>query len=264
MILIFIPLPHTDLKAEPPLETRQGLRYLYNGFRFLGIYFPKRRKGLYLLWSIIVNLYVTIFLPTGFIMGIISVTDENVEIGNLLTSFQVAINVVGCSIKIILMYFLLPQLLKCEPIFERLDGRCTSREEKDLIRQFVHDGNRLVVLFTVAYWSYSSSTCISAVLFGRLPYNIYNPFIDANASRGYFILAVFMEMVPMDIACFQQVVDDSYAVIYTQILRTHLQALLIRLQHLNDDDADDLDAEAQERNVEKLKLCIIDHKSIIE
>uniref|UniRef100_A0A1I8MWM8 Odorant receptor n=1 Tax=Musca domestica TaxID=7370 RepID=A0A1I8MWM8_MUSDO len=253
-----------DLKAEPPLETRQGLRYLYNGFRFLGIYFPKRRKGLYLLWSIIVNLYVTIFLPTGFIMGIISVTDENVEIGNLLTSFQVAINVVGCSIKIILMYFLLPQLLKCEPIFERLDGRCTSREEKDLIRQFVHDGNRLVVLFTVAYWSYSSSTCISAVLFGRLPYNIYNPFIDANASRGYFILAVFMEMVPMDIACFQQVVDDSYAVIYTQILRTHLQALLIRLQHLNDDDAADLDDEAQERNVEKLKLCIIDHKSIIE
>ncbi|XP_073832904.1 odorant receptor 7a [Musca autumnalis] len=259
-----------DVNQEEPVQTRLGLRYLYNGFRFLGIYFPQRGRALYLLWSIVVNLYVTIYLPTGFIMGIIHVTDENVEIGNLLTSLQVAINVVGCSIKIILMYFLLPQLLKCEPIFERLDKRCTSPEEKELIRRFNHDGNRLVVLFAIAYWSYSSSTCISAVIFGRLPYNTYNPFIDPHASRGNFILAVLMEMVPMDIACFQQVVDDSYAVIYTQILRTHLQALLIRLQHLNNEDDDDENGEhyrglaAEERNFEKLKQCIIDHKNIIE
>ncbi|XP_061393086.1 odorant receptor 7a-like [Musca vetustissima] len=259
-----------DLQEDTSLQTRHGLRYLYNGFRFLGIYFPQRGKTLYFVWSLVVNLYVTILLPTGFIMGIIDVTDENVEIGNLLTSFQVAINVVGCSIKIILMYFLLPQLLKCEPIFERLDKRCTSRKERDLIRRFIHDGNRLVVWFAIAYWSYSSSTCISAVLFGRLPYNLYNPFIDAQASMGNFILAVLMEMVPMDIACFQQVVDDSYAVIYVQILRTHMQALLIRLKHLNDeDDAMELDGyngdeDSEERNVEKLKLCIIDHKNIIE
>lgn len=194
-------------------------------------------------------------------MGIVNVRDEEMEIGNLLTSFQVAINVVGCSIKIILMFFLLPQLIKCEPIFEKLDKRCSSPAEKQLIKRFIHDGNRFVVLFAMAYWSYSTSTCISAVIFNRLPYNIYNPFIDPHASWGYFILAVLMEMVPMDVACFQQVVDDSYAVIYVSTLRTHMQALLLRLQRMN---ADDAGKDMEERNVEELKQCIIDHKNIIE
>ncbi|XP_013107918.2 odorant receptor 59b-like isoform X1 [Stomoxys calcitrans] len=244
---------------EDVVETRAGLRYLYNGYYFLGIYMPKKYKYLYVLWSVIVNLYVTIYLPAGFIMGIVDATDENMEIGNLLTSFQVAINVVGCSIKIVLMFFLFPQLLRCEPLFEKLDKRCSTHGQKELVRRFMHDGNRMVVLFAIAYWSYSTSTCISAVIFGRLPYNIYNPFINAHESWGSFILAVLMEMVPMDIACFQQVCDDSYAVIYVNILRTHLQALVLRLQQMKGDDKD-----SEEKNVEELKLCIIDHKNIIE
>ncbi|XP_075155684.1 odorant receptor 7a [Haematobia irritans] len=239
-------------------QTREGLRYLYNGFRFLGIYLPTNFKFLYIIWSIIVNLYVTIYLPTGFIMGIVDATDDEMEIGNLLTSFQVSINVVGCSIKIILMFFLFPQLLKCEPIFEKLDNRCNSPEQKDLVRRFIHEGNRFVVLFAIAYWTYSTSTCISAVIFGRLPYNIYNPLVNAQESWVYFIVAVLMEMVPMDIACFQQVVDDSYAVIYVNILRTHIEALMMRLKQQNNEDDDG------KKNVDELKLCIMDHKNIIE
>ncbi|XP_061393085.1 odorant receptor 7a-like [Musca vetustissima] len=256
-----------EADSDSSVHTLHGLRYLYNGYRFLGVYFPKTKKPLYLIWSIFIHIYVTIGLPTGFIMGIIAdVTDENVEIGNLLTSVQVAINVLGCSTKIILMSILFPKLRKCETIFEQLDKRCISREEKQLVRRFMHDGNRLVLLFTIAYWSYSSSTMISTVIFGRLPYNIYNPFIDAEASRGNFILAVIMEMIPVDIACFMQVVDDSYAVIYVQILRTHVQALIVRLENLNQnqgEEKEDADAQ-QERNVEKLRLCIIDHQNIIE
>ncbi|XP_019894952.1 odorant receptor 42b-like [Musca domestica] len=255
----------SDTNDDSSVQTRHGLRFLFIGFRLLGVYFPKRGRFLYFLWSLFVNLYATIYLPTGLVVGII--THRDVAIGDMLTSLQVAIDVVGCAIKIVLMYFLLPQLLQCDPVLERLDKRCTSPEEKDLVRRFISHGNRFVILFGMAYWSYASSTCISAVLFHRLPYNLYNPLLDATASKGSFVLGVFVEMMPMYLACSQQVVDDSYAVIYTQILRTHLKALVFRLQHLNDDHRNEngvISPEAEERNIENLKLCIIDHKNIIE
>ena len=220
---------------------------------------PKRRRGLYVLWSFVINMFVTIYLPVGFVMSFMNLSGDQLEIGNLLTSVQVFINVLGCSIKIILMAFLLPKLLSCEPIIKRLDDRCHKPEELEAIKRFIKEGNRFVVLFAISYWSYSSSTCISAVTFHRLPYNIYNPLVDHTQSNFHFLLAVFCEMLLLDIACFQQVVDDSYAVIYVSILRTHMNILLKRIQNMNDNVAITLDA-----NFQELKMCIIDHKNIIK
>ena len=157
------------------------------------------------------------------------------------------------------MGFLLPKLLSCEPIIKRLDDRCRKPEELEDIKRFIKEGNRFVVLFAISYWTYSSSTCISAVAFHRLPYNIYNPLVDPSQSSFHFLLAVFLEMLLIDIACFQQVVDDSYAVIYVSILRTHMNILLKRIQNMNDNVAITLDA-----NFRELKMCIIDHKNIIK
>lgn len=245
--------------AFEDIQTVSGTRYLFNGFRFLGVYMPTKRRHLYIMWSIIINLCVTIYLPFGFVFSFLNLTEDQMEIGDLLTSVQVFINVLGCSIKIILMAMLLPKLLSCEPIIKKLDDRCQKPEELEAIKQFIKEGNRFVVLFAISYWSYSTSTCISAVVFNRLPYNIYNPLVDPTQSIFHFILAIFIEMLLIDIACFQQVVDDSYAVIYVSILRMHMNILLKRIQNMNDNAAITLDA-----NFNELKMCIIDHKNIIE
>ncbi|XP_065364980.1 odorant receptor 42b-like [Calliphora vicina] len=241
------------------VATVMGTRYLFNGFRFLGVYMPENKRVLYVIWSVFINLLVTIYLPVGFAMSFAKMSGEELEIGNLLTSVQVSINVLGCSIKIILMGFLLPKLKSCDPIIDKLDKRCHTKEEINAIKRIIKEGNRFVVLFSISYWSYSSSTCISAVTFHRLPYNIYNPFIDSKVSNLHFYAAVFVEMALLDVACFQQVVDDSYAVIYVNILRTHLDILLKRIKNMSKNAKASLDA-----NFEELKMCIIDHKNIIE
>lgn len=236
-----------------------GLRYLYNGFRFLGVYMPKNNRVLYIIWSLFINLLVTVYLPVGFAMSFTKLSGAELEIGNVLTSLQVAINVLGCSIKIILMGFLLPKLLSCSPIIEKLDKRCHTKEEIDTIKKFIKEGNRFVVLFSISYWTYSSSTCVSALAFHRLPYNIWNPLIDSKISNLHFYAAVFVEMALLDVACFQQVVDDSYAVIYVSILRTHLEILLKRIKNMNKNANISL-----QENFDELKMCIIDHKNIIQ
>ncbi|KAI9589883.1 hypothetical protein GQX74_008051 [Glossina fuscipes] len=241
------------------VRTMDGTMFLFNGFRFLGIYMPEKNRLVYLLWSFLINSTVTIYLPVAFILSFVKISGEDLQIGNLLTSAQVAINVVGCSIKIILMGFLLPKLLSTEKFLNRLDERCKTEEELASINKFTKQGNRFVVLFSVAYWSYSTSTCISAVTFGRLPYNIYNPFFDYHQSIGHFILSILMEMTLLNVACFQQVVDDSYAVIYVNILRTHVDLLLKRIKRLGLTVS-----KSHEETYEELKLCIIDHKNIIE
>nr|AYN70699.1 odorant receptor OR6-1 [Bactrocera minax] len=219
---------------------------------------PERRKWLYALYSLIPNVLVTIWLPVSFVFSYATMTTEDLVPSSLLTSIQVAINVIGCSVKIVVMAFLLPKLRTANVFMDRLDARCRAEEEIAELRKIVQQGNRFVVLFAMSYWSYASSTFLGSVIFGRPPYALYNPFIDWRKSRLEFIAASLMEFALMDVACFQQVVDDSYAVIYVCILRTHMNILLMRLGRLATNTETKL-----EENLEELKLCIIDHKNLL-
>lgn len=250
-----IPSETTD---KPAVRTVQATTYLFRGFRVLGIYMPERRKWLYALYSLIPNVLVTIWLPVSFVFSYATMTTEDLVPSSLLTSIQVAINVIGCSVKIVVMAFLLPKLRTANVFMDRLDARCRAEEEIAELRKIVQQGNRFVVLFAMSYWSYASSTFLGSVIFGRPPYALYNPFIDWRKSRLEFIAASLMEFALMDVACFQQVVDDSYAVIYVCILRTHMNILLMRLGRLATNTETKL-----EENLEELKLCIIDHKNLL-
>ncbi|XP_039959864.1 odorant receptor 7a-like [Bactrocera tryoni] len=243
---------------KPAVRTVQATKYLFKGFRVLGIYMPERRKWLYLLYSLIPNTLVTIWLPLSFVFSYATMSTEDLVPSSLLTSIQVAINVIGCSVKIVVMAFLLPKLRTANVYMNRLDARCCVEEEIAELRKIVQQGNRFVVLFAMSYWSYASSTFLGSVIFGRPPYALYNPIIDWRKSKLAFITASLMEFALMDVACFQQVVDDSYAVIYVCILRTHMRILLMRLKRLATSAETIL-----EENLEELKLCIIDHKNLL-
>ncbi|XP_004531172.2 odorant receptor 7a-like [Ceratitis capitata] len=240
------------------VRTEHATNYLFNGFRVLGIYMPARRKWLYSLYSLIPNSLVTLWLPLSFVFSYFTMSAEDLVPSSLLTSIQVAINVIGCSVKIVVMAFLLPKLRKANAYMDRLDARCKDEDEIAELRKIVKQGNRFVVLFAMSYWSYASSTFIGSVTFGRPPYDLYNPFIDWRKSKLEFVAASLIEFALMDVACFQQVVDDSYAVIYVCILRTHMNILLKRLGKLATCTEMSL-----EQNLEELKLCIRDHKNLL-
>ncbi|XP_053952163.1 odorant receptor 7a-like [Anastrepha ludens] len=219
---------------------------------------PARHKWLYALYSLIPHALVTIWLPLSFVFSYATMSAADLVPSSLLTSIQVAINVIGCSVKIVVMAFLLPKLRTANAFMDRLDARCRDEDEILELRKIVRQGNRFLVLFAMSYWSYATSTFLGSVFFGRPPYALYNPFFNWRKSKLEFIVASLIEFALMDVACFQQVVDDSYAVIYVCILRTHMNILLMRIKKL----ATNAETSVEE-NLEELKLCIIDHKNLL-
>lgn len=210
-------------------------------------------------------MFVNFYYPIAFVLSLTKFSNPNMEIGDLLTSGQVATNVVGISIKVVVLFYIFPQMLAYEKIVEKLDARCQTEEEFQYIRDFIKRSHRYIIYFISSYWSYVYSTIISTVIFGRLPFNIYKPFVDPKKSIAQFAFSVVLESFLMTMVALTEATMDAYSCIYVNILRVHLELLMRRIKKLNYNVKEHGDMEEiLEDNYEELKLCIIDHKNIVE
>lgn len=225
----------------------------------MGLYRTDKNKFGYTLWMIFIHFWVTIFLPSSFIASYSLKSSKNFEYDVLLTSIQVAINVIGSSGKIVMLLYYIPHLKTTEPIMAELDKRCTEDDEIKLLHDLNILGRRLVVNFAICFWSYATSTFIVSILAGHPPYSLYLPYINWRNSKEEFIVASVIEWMLMDGACFQEVANDAYAAVYVCILRAHVNILRLRISKLNTKPNRTL-----KENEEELKMCIKDHKKIIE
>lgn len=247
------------VKDKPKITTKQALTYLYRCFRILGLYRTERYKYVYIVYSIFVHSCVTIFLPASFIASYVLASNRNLDYDTLFTSIQVAINVFGCSLKICMLLYFIPHLLTAEPVMAKLDERCVAEDEVELLYKIKNLGLKLVVNFSITFWSYALSTFVVSIIAGHPPYSLYLPKINWRNSKWEFFLASFIEFILMDSACFQQVANDSYAAVYVCIIRAHVNILRLRIRKLGADPEKSL-----EDNEEDLKLCIKDHKNLIK
>lgn len=222
-------------------------------------------KFLYFIYALIINGLVTFFLPISFTISFRKpdigngTTNVAAEISFLLSSVQVALNVYACAVKILIMAFFLSTLKSTSVVLKKLDARCQTKEEKRVIFKVIKTGRRMVLGFASAYWSYAVASVLSSVLLGRPPYSLYLPYINWKNSKWEFALASIIEFFLMYGACSQEVVNDSYAAIYVNILRAHLKALSIRISRLG------TNLEDNEKDIyANLKQCILDHKLLIE
>lgn len=241
------------------IATKDATIYLYRSFRILGVYFTQNNKYIYIIYALLVNLSVTIFLPLSFIASYSLESSKDFEYDTLMTSIQVAINVVGSAVKICMLMYYIPQLLRADGVLAKLDMRCTADDELALLYKLQHLCRKLVVSFSISYWSYATSTFVASILDGHPPYSLYLPYINWRNSNREFVMASVIEFVLMDFCCFQEVANDAYAVIYVCILRAHVNILRLRISKLCAKKDNTLS-----RNEEELKLCIMDHKNIIQ
>ncbi|KAM7349106.1 odorant receptor 7a-like [Cochliomyia hominivorax] len=248
-------------KGKPPkkVATKEALTYLFRCFRILGLYRTEKYKYVYMIYCIFIHLSVTLFLPTSFIASYSLESNKNLDYDTLFTSIQVAINVFGCSLKICMLLYYIPHLLTAEPIMAKLDESCVAHDEVELLYKIKNLGRKLVVNFSITFWSYSISTFVVSMMAAHPPYSLYLPYINWRNSRWEFFIASFIEFLLMDAACFQQVANDSYAAVYVCILRAHVNILRLRIRKLGSDVSKSL-----EENENELKMCIKDHKNLID
>ncbi|EDW82318.2 uncharacterized protein Dwil_GK25734 [Drosophila willistoni] len=266
-------------KPKHVWESRQAFGNLFNCFYALGMQapdgsYPTRSrvwKRVYRCFAAIMYLWQLLMVPTFFVISY--KYTEGMEITQVLTSLQVAIDAVILPAKILALACGLPLLRRGELHLAELDARCVRPEEHRRIAATVRFCNRLVWFYQIAYAIYSASTFVCSFLLGQPPYSLYLPGLDWRRNRRQFCAQAWIEFIIMNWTCLHQATDDVYAVIYLYVLRTHVQLLSERMHHLGKtiQDWDNQpgqkqvqEQQQQENDCDELQRCIQDHQTVLK
>ncbi|KAM7344211.1 odorant receptor 42b-like isoform 2-T4 [Cochliomyia hominivorax] len=233
-------LASLDLGGPQP-NTKDATIYLFRGITIAGYLAPKSYLMLFYFWSVFINTFVTAYLPVGFLLSFMT-RMSSFSPSEFLTSLQLSVNCIGCSLKMLVFFFLYKRLIKAKKYMDKLDLRINDREEELQIRKIVAFCNRSHIMFSALYISYASSTFLTSLVNGKPPYQVYNPFVEWTDGVFSFFIQAY-----------------SYPVIYITIIRTHLHILSERIRKLGQDSNLNSD-----QRYEALIQCVLDHKNIME
>ncbi|KAH8373574.1 hypothetical protein KR200_005070 [Drosophila serrata] len=269
----------SKLKQEPETEelpeSRRAFRNLFNCFYALGMQAPDGSlptrsitwRRIYFCFSALMYLWQLLLVPTCFVISYRYM--GGMEITQVLTSLQVAIDAVILPAKIVALAWNLHLLRRAEHYLAELDGRCKRPEEFQVILDGVRFCNRLVWFYQLSYGFYSFSTFVCAFLLHQPPYALYLPGLDWQRSQMQFCVQAWIEFFIMNWTCLHQASDDVYAVIYLYVVRLHVRLLAMRVRRLgenaNGDDPDGYpDERRQEEHCQELQRCIVDHQTLLK
>ncbi|KAH8263434.1 hypothetical protein KR044_009112 [Drosophila immigrans] len=242
------------------LTSRDAFIYLDRGMRVVGWMPPKDKfwGRVYALWTAFTTVVVMILLVLSLLVSYIKDL-SSFTAGQFLTSLSVALNCFGSSIKASYTFAGMKRFYHAKELLDRMDERCRSPEQRQQLHQNVARCNRVYMCYQLMYSFYAASTFLAGAYSGRLPWKMYNPLIDWEASNFDFWLASFVEYIWMCGAVMQDQIADVYPIIYFLTLRTHLEMLKERLNRLRTDPT-----MTEDENYKELINCIVDHRLIIE
>ena len=241
----------------PQPKTKEGATYFFKGLNIVGYLPPKKHLVLFYIWAIFSNGLVTVYMPIGFLLSFLKRL-SNFGPSEFLTSLQISVNCFGCSLKMFVFLFLYKGLLDGIKYIDKLDLHVREPEDKIEIRKIVAFGNKTNLMFTTLFLTYASSTFLTAVINGRPPYQLYNPFMEWQDRPLYFFIQSIVEYMMIDFHCYQQALMDAYPVIYITFIRTHLHILTRRIRKLGQDTK-----LSNDERYEALIECVLDHKNIM-
>ncbi|KAH8407131.1 hypothetical protein KR222_007771 [Zaprionus bogoriensis] len=251
------------IKVAPLTEkvaTRDGCIYMYFVMKIIGWIPPKEglRRKLYRLWTFTTFVFGGVYLPMGLALSY-TLEFNNFTPDEFLTSLQVGLNSVGAPIKSFIVFINLWRLRKTEDILDELDKRVQGDAERQKVHERVSFTNYVFLGFNIVYNMYAFSTYLSYVLSGRPPWSVYNPFLDWRKNWISLWTEATFEYIIMTFAVTQDLIADTYLVVFILLIRGHFDLLKKRVFNLRTDPN-----KTEEENYEDLVNCIRDHKKIIE
>ncbi|XP_030379272.1 odorant receptor 7a [Scaptodrosophila lebanonensis] len=263
-------------QLEQKCESRLALTNVFRVLYLVGLQIPEDARAnrnstqgkLYRIYSVVVLTWQLVVVPTVFVLSYKSTGD--MEISQILTSLQVAINACILPGKIIPVAYYLQRLRSADTLMNALDASCEQMAEQHRILDTVRTCKRIVWIYIAVYWLYSLCTCVCGFLLGQPPYSLYIPPLDWHRSRWEFCVQTIFDFLVMDWTCLHQAVDDCYPVTYIYIVRTHVQLLAQRIRSLGrrlsateEESLVSLTPAEQEVQYNKLVHCIEDHQTLL-
>ncbi|XP_030368826.1 odorant receptor 42b-like [Scaptodrosophila lebanonensis] len=251
------------IHPAPPgeqMRSRDSFIYMYRLMKLLGWFPPKGgiKRFLYRTWTMFTFVWFTFYLPMGFLLSYIT-TIKQFTAGEFLTSLQVCLNAYGSSVKTYVTYTNLNRLVKARDLLEKLDKRCSSTEERGKINSLVARTSQIFLIYTFVYCFFVISTFSSNTAIGRLPWQLYNPFVDPKESTLHFWIASIIECIIMWGAVMQDQTADIYPLLYSYVIRDHVRMLTERISNLRTNPKLN-----EDEYYEELIQCIIDHRTILQ
>ncbi|KAH8406590.1 hypothetical protein KR215_008775 [Drosophila sulfurigaster] len=244
------------------VTSRDGCVYLYRVMKFIGWIPPKTGpiflRGLYYFYSFLTFAFGVIYLPLGFALSYLKEFDKFTP-DEFLTSLQVALNAYGGPVKSSITYLNLWRLRKVENILDELDERVDSDVARKKLHKSVALSNFVFLFFTIVYNGFTGSTFLAYLASGRPPWSVYNPFIDWRDSLLNLFIQANFEYIIMSCAVIQDLLSDTYLLVFIILIRGHFNLLMDRVQNLRTDPN-----KSDDENYEDLVNCVKDHKKILE
>ncbi|EDW03766.1 odorant receptor 42b [Drosophila grimshawi] len=242
------------------VKSRDAFVYLDRGMTICGWMPPegKYQRWIYGVWTVIFNTFAIVLLDVSLLVSYFK-EFHTFTAGQFLTSLQVGFDCFGSSIKSGYTFAGVKRFKQAKKILDRLDDRCTSDEQRSQLQQTVASCNQCYMAYQILYSSYTASTFLAGTCTGRLPWKLYNPLIDWEASYVHFWLAAIFEYVWMTGVVLQNQMSDVYPIVHFLMIRTHINLLKERLERLRSDPT-----VSEQNNYVELTKCIEDHQLILD
>jgi len=243
----------TDLLTSP-----ESFKYFEYGMFCMGWHTPAKYKPLYYTFATFIFGWCVVYLPIGISISFVKDL-RTFTPSELLTVLQLFFNAVGLPFKVLFFNLNISGFYKAKEILSRMDKRCHTLEERIEVHRWAVRCNMAYLIYQMIYTLYTISTFLSAALSGKLPWRIFNPFVDWRESRSNFWRAAVNETALMLCSVTQTLMSDIYPLLYGLLLRAHIKLLQMRVEKLCTDPE-----KSDEENQEDLINCIKDHKLIKE
>ncbi|EDX08376.1 putative odorant receptor 59c [Drosophila simulans] len=234
--------------------------YYYRIAFFLGWNPPKEGllRWIYALWTLTTMWLGIVYLPLGLSLTYVKHFDRFTPT-EFLTSLQVDINCIGNVIKSCVTYSQMWRFRRMNELISSLDKRCVTPTQRRIFHKMVARVNLIVILFLSTYLGFCFLTLFTSVFAGKAPWQLYNPLVDWRNGHWQLWIASILEYCVVSIGTMQELISDTYAIVFISLFRCHLAILRDRIANLRQDPE-----LSEMEHYEQLVACIQDHRTIIQ
>ena len=207
----------------------------------------------YLLYSILLNLTVTVFYPLHLGLHLF----RSDSMADNIKNFAVCVTCVACSLKFIIYSTKMSKIEEFEQILQRLDARITTEIEMNYFKQLKDSLRNIGLLFVSVYLSVGIAAELSFIFREErdLLYPAWFPF-DWLSSTAWFYVANVYQIVGIFFLLLENFVDDCFPPMALCMLSGHIKILSIRVSNIGYDDR------TLEENERQLNRCVDDQLTL--
>ncbi|XP_065359764.1 odorant receptor 33b-like [Calliphora vicina] len=230
-------------------------------WRIMGFLPTENYGGLYAVYSILVNVIITIGYPLHLMIGLFMST----TLFEIIKNVAVMLTVLVCSIKTVVTWLKFQNIEIMFDIIRRQNKRIALAKDESLYIKYesLKRLGQILKLFTILYAAAGVSSELSVLFNGvmgtwSLMYPAYFPF-DPYASSTLYILAHIYQFAGVSFLILQDIASDSFAAMNLALLSGQLRTLSMRVAKLGTDKK-----KGRSENNEELLECIQDHKDLLQ